>query len=227
MRENRKNSNEELKEELIDIAILNLLDILNLRTIFIKDVLTGLEQERLKNGIFKQAFDRIIEDNINEFLKLANVLIIIKYERFSKDFFSTIRRMKIRPSFDIDTNIDKVKKMLKDSFDIEIESSFKNWESIRENYYRRHVIVHRNSKIDKDYLKKKLNLKVENGLEIKNDLRYIERCIENFISFVEYILKKFTKICEITDASDLIYNKILNNHLDLDAKYYQKLLKIN
>ena len=180
----------------------------------------------MKNGIFKQAFDRIIEDNINEFLKLSNVLIIIKYERFSKTFFSTIRRMKICPSFNIYTNIDKVKKMLKDSFDIEIENSFNNWESFRENYYRRHVIIHRDSKIDKDYIEKKLNLKVEKGLEIKNDLRYIERCIENCISFVEYILKKFTKICEIPEASDLIYNKILYNHLDLDAKYYQKLLKI-
>jgi hypothetical protein len=89
-------------------------------------------------------------------------------------------------------NIDEINDYLKTIFNIRL-NKMKEWEDFRENYYRRNVIVHNNSRISELYAKK-LNLSNEKiGKTIHSDLEYAENCIRNTLNYISFIRRQITK----------------------------------
>ncbi|MCG3225520.1 MAG: hypothetical protein H7645_01265 [Candidatus Heimdallarchaeota archaeon] len=83
-------------------------------------------------------------------------------------------------------NIDEIKDYLKNIFNISL-NKMKDWEDFRENYFRRNVIVHNNSRISEIYVR---NLKLPNeriGEILYSDLEYAEKCIINTLSCIYFI----------------------------------------
>jgi len=87
-------------------------------------------------------------------------------------------------------NIDKLAKILNDKFYINIEEDFEYWDVLRENYYRRNIVVHYNGKISEDYLKK-MNLPPENlNEELVVDPSYVHFCSYNIGAYLDFIFNK-------------------------------------
>ena len=70
-------------------------------------------------------------------------------------------------------NIDKFNSELKSKFDIDLTINFKNWDELRENYYRRNVVVHNKSRISKIYAFK-MNCEDEIGHGLRSNSNYIK-----------------------------------------------------
>jgi hypothetical protein len=86
-------------------------------------------------------------------------------------------------------NIDELAKYLHKLLKIDLKTDFENWDEIRENYYRRNIIVHNNGKISDIYIEK---IKVDKSLineELENDIDYIESCSTNIINYINFIKK--------------------------------------
>jgi len=92
-------------------------------------------------------------------------------------------------------DIDELSKLLVETFNINLEDDFEYWNELRENYYRRNIIVHNDGKVSRIYLNKLNLLDKELSKELSIDKFYIGDCcrnIKNYMSFIsESIRKKF------------------------------------
>lgn len=87
-------------------------------------------------------------------------------------------------------DVDELAKMLKNKFNINLEEDFKYWNVLRENYYRRNIVVHNNVKISEVYLKK-MNLPAEKlNQELDIDPGYVHFCSYNIGAYLDYIFNK-------------------------------------
>ncbi len=77
---------------------------------------------------------------IIDFSKMEDLNRYLAYKKMNDIFYS-----------DID---DFAEKFLKKFFQIEITEKFKEWNDLRESYYRRNIIVHNGGKISDTYIKK-------------------------------------------------------------------------
>ena len=87
-------------------------------------------------------------------------------------------------------NIDKLAKMLNDKFKINIEEDFEYWDVLRENYYRRNIVVHYNGKISEDYLKKMNPPSEKLNDELVVDPSYVHFCSYNIGAYLDFIFSK-------------------------------------
>ncbi len=91
-------------------------------------------------------------------------------------------------------NIDKFASKLKKLVNIDLSSRFKKWEGVRENYYRRNIIVHNNGFINEDYKKKIVTINNDSiGKELVNDSKYFEAIHNNLREYVFFIIRSINK----------------------------------
>jgi len=92
-------------------------------------------------------------------------------------------------------DIDELSKFLIETFNLNLEEDFEYWKELRENYYRRNIIVHNDGKISKIYLKKLALPEEKLNKELNIDKFYLGTCcrnIKNYMSFIsESIRRKF------------------------------------
>lgn len=88
-------------------------------------------------------------------------------------------------------NIDRFNRELKSKFDIDLSINFKNWDELRENYYRRNVVVHNKSRISKIYaFKMNCEDEIEHGL--RSNPNYIKSVGNNIDKYIDFIYDKIT-----------------------------------
>jgi hypothetical protein len=119
------------------------------------------------------------------------VYLIALFEGFNKQFFKLLFSEKPELNkIKIGSNIDKICERLENTLNISLKKEFKNWASLRENNYRRHIIVHNRGKIDKDYIEKtnKSNNLLESTLNC--DYEYIIDAGNNIKSYIGFIFNK-------------------------------------
>jgi len=92
-------------------------------------------------------------------------------------------------------DIDQIADTLMDKFKINLKEDFEYWKQLRENYYRRNIIVHNDGKISEIYLRKMLLGKDQLNVQLNCDIEYVWKChniITSYINFIdESIRKKF------------------------------------
>lgn len=85
-------------------------------------------------------------------------------------------------------NIDEINQFLEKKFKINLGTDFPLWDSFRENYYRRNIIVHNSGRISEIYIEK-MNLDQSKiGKELPIEFDYIKNCyhsIHKLISFIK------------------------------------------
>ena len=88
-------------------------------------------------------------------------------------------------------NIDELAKELEKKHKFDSTKDFKKWNPLRENYYRRNIIVHNRGKMSKDYIEKFEEYKIKDiGKELDLTFDYVEDCISNVWEYIKFILKK-------------------------------------
>ena len=84
-------------------------------------------------------------------------------------------------------NIDKLAKLIRKRFKINLKDDLECWSSLRESYYRRNCIVHNDGKMSEIYLKK---LSLGNGMldeELDCDIEYLWKCHRDIQSYMDFI----------------------------------------
>ncbi len=89
--------------------------------------------------------------------------------------------------------------LLKDKFNINLKEEFEYWEQLRENYYRRNIIVHNDGKISSVYLKKLELSDKEINNELKCDDNYLGECCRNIQNYIDFIYSSIKKKFSLTD----------------------------
>ncbi len=84
-------------------------------------------------------------------------------------------------------DIDKLSKYLVDKFNINLELDFKLWKKLRENYYRRNILVHNDGKVSSIYLTKLGLSEKDLNDELSTDKFYLGDCCRNIKSYMEFI----------------------------------------
>lgn len=124
------------------------------------------------------------------FYRMPHVYFIAIFEAFNQDFFeelfSNMPNLKINIT---SWNIDYLSRILKNdkNFQIDLCSSLPCWTKLRENFYRRHIIVHKDGVIDGKYISKIGLSSTEINKEIKNDYNYLESCCNNICDYMEFL----------------------------------------
>lgn len=152
-------------------------------------------------------------------LNMSHIYLIALFEAFNKDYFielfsskpkvmhsnreltynevigfSSIKKLNyFLATKELDCiaylNIDDFAKYLKTKINIDIKNNYKNWKMLRENYYRRNIIVHNNGKISSIYAKKMSLNKKKINEKLINDMDYIKNCYENVHGYITFIEK--------------------------------------
>lgn len=94
-------------------------------------------------------------------------------------------------------DIDQIAQMLMDKFNIILKEEFEYWKQLRENYYRRNIIVHNDGKISSTYLRKLELPDEELNKELICDNVYLSgscRNIQTYIDFISSSIKKKFKL---------------------------------
>lgn len=84
-------------------------------------------------------------------------------------------------------DIDKLSKFLAESFKINLEEDFEHWRELRENYYRRNILVHNDGKISSIYLNKLGLSEEELNKELTTDKFYLGDCCGNIKKYMDFI----------------------------------------
>lgn len=78
-------------------------------------------------------------------------------------------------------------------FKIDLSKEFNKFEALKENYFRRNIIVHNSGRISEVYINK-MNLNPDDlGKELNIDINYLERCFNNIHKYISFIKQKFLK----------------------------------
>jgi len=94
-------------------------------------------------------------------------------------------------------DIDELSKFLVETFNISLEEDFEYWKELRENYYRRNIIVHNDGKISKVYLKKLALPEEQLNKELITDKFYLGDCYRNIKNYMDIISESIRKIFNI------------------------------
>jgi hypothetical protein len=111
----------------------------------------------------------------------------------------------------IDGNIDQIAKGINQKFSVDF-CSFKDFDYIRESFYRRNIIVHNNARTDKKYCSKVPNSHI--GKKIKTDSKYVNQLFDAVGAFIDYTDEKFSKKFKyerVPNNNALIYFKGKSN----------------
>lgn len=84
-------------------------------------------------------------------------------------------------------DIDQIVDTLIDKFKINLKEDFEYWKPLRENYYRRNIIVHNDGKISEIYLKKMSLEKGQLNEELNCDIDYLWKCHDDIKSYMDFI----------------------------------------
>ncbi len=84
-------------------------------------------------------------------------------------------------------DIDQIAEILIGKFKINLKEDFEYWKQLRENYYRRNIIVHNDGKISEIYLRKMFLGKGQLNEELKCDIEYLRKCHNNIQSYLDFI----------------------------------------
>ena len=84
-------------------------------------------------------------------------------------------------------DIDKFKNFLSEQYNINLDKEFESWEALRDNYYRRNIIVHNHGRISELCIKK-LNISPDllNSKPIMN-IDYLAEASNNLKSYMDFI----------------------------------------
>jgi hypothetical protein len=90
-------------------------------------------------------------------------------------------------------DVDKLKDYISKHYNVSLNKEFRKWENLRDNYYRRNIVVHNNGRISKLCIRK-LNLSPDllNSKPIMN-IEYITECANTIKNYMDFL---FTKIKE-------------------------------
>jgi len=84
-------------------------------------------------------------------------------------------------------DIDKFKNYLSKQYNINLDKEFENWEALRDNYYRRNIIVHNNGRISELCIKKlDISPDLLNSKPIMN-IDYLAEASNNLKSYMDFI----------------------------------------
>ncbi len=156
--------------------------------------------------------------------RMAHVYMISIYEGFTKVIFekiyrtnpdlmtskkytlSKIQSMKtsefeeiISKKIDTIANVEQLEVILNRSdINIDIINNFPLWNGLKENYYRRHVIVHKHGIYDKKYVDKTNKPKSIIGTEIKTDYEYIRQLAKNICGYMAFLVGNFLSLLSLS-----------------------------
>lgn len=84
-------------------------------------------------------------------------------------------------------DIDKFKNYLSKQYNINLDKEFENWEALRDNYFRRNIIVHNNGHISEICIEKlKISPDLLNSKPIMN-IDYLAEASNNLKSYMDFI----------------------------------------
>ena len=84
-------------------------------------------------------------------------------------------------------NIDDLAALFYKKFNIDIRKNLDCWFDLRENYYRRNLIVHADGNVSKTYLEKCPLENVKLGQELACDIEYVWKCHRNLDFYMDFI----------------------------------------
>ena len=84
-------------------------------------------------------------------------------------------------------DIDQIADTLMNKFKFNLKEDFEYWKPLRENYYRRNIIVHNDGKISEIYLKKMSLNKNQQNEELNCDIDYLWKCHDAIKSYMDFI----------------------------------------
>ncbi len=96
-------------------------------------------------------------------------------------------------------DIDVIAQLLMDKFKINLKEKYEYWEQLRENYYRRNIIVHNDGKISSVYLKKLELTDKDINKELKCDEKYLGECCRNIQTYIDFIYSSIKKKFKLTN----------------------------
>lgn len=88
-------------------------------------------------------------------------------------------------------NIDDLNKELDNKFNTKLSKDFNAWKELRENYYRRNVIVHNKSQISEIYAFK-MDCVEKIGQRLKNTPEYIINVKNNIDKYIDFIYENIS-----------------------------------
>lgn len=148
--------------------------------------------------------------------RMAHVYMISIYEGFVKEVFSdifmnyqhlmvdskhsqiTIKKMThsdlnklILKKTKYIANVDELETLLNNpNLNIDINKKFSKWNSFRENYYRRHVIVHKHGTYDEKYVKNTNMSAKLIGTQLKTNFAYIKELANNVCDLMGFLISQ-------------------------------------
>lgn len=145
------------------------------------------------NALFEKYNKFISEFRKDMFLKMGHVYLISIYEGFTEEFFSTLQENRSDISNLSHHNIDNVNEFIANNFNFSLKEDFPNWCDLKENYYRRHTVVHQNACIDEKFIQNMKGCKdisLENiGQKFKYSYPYIEECLLNISNYIVFLFE--------------------------------------
>jgi len=88
-------------------------------------------------------------------------------------------------------SIDKLVEKLDKKHKFNLNKNFKKWKALRENYYRRNIIVHNKCRVSKDFIEKIKEYEDSDiGKELDISFDYVEDCISNVWEYIVFIFEK-------------------------------------
>lgn len=133
-------------------------------------------------AFIKELFKKLY--NFDSYLMISKRYTSKKIKRMSPNELEELISKKLRKI----GNVDKLNKTLsKPDFNIDVNAKFPKWSGLRENYYRRHVIIHNHGIYDRDYVNKTNSSKKLIGTEIETDLQYIKDLAHNICNFIAFL----------------------------------------
>lgn len=171
--------------------------------------------------------------------RMAHVFMISIYEGFTKVIFQKVYRNNpelmtsrkyslsiitsmnsneleelISKKIDKVANVDILESLLnRADIAIDIINNFSKWNDLKENYYRRHVIVHNHGIYDKKYVDNTNSSNTLIGTEIKTDYEYIKQLAKNICGYMAFLVSNFLSLLSLTisvksieeDAKDILH----------------------
>jgi len=101
-------------------------------------------------------------------------------------------------------NIDEIASFLFNKFKIDLKSNLECWLSLRESYYRRNIIVHKNGKISEIYIQKLSLGRDHLDKELICDIEYITNCYNYLQEYINYISNSIRKKFKLKSSLDSI-----------------------
>ena len=100
-------------------------------------------------------------------------------------------------------NIDELAGLILEKFNIDLRNNLECWANLRENYYRRNIIVHNDGKISELYLKKMSLGNDQLNQELNCDIEYLWKShydIQSYMDFIDDSIREKFKLKSRIDS---------------------------